>query len=110
MDLSTKGLVLAVLFVAGFALGWHFRGNEDAATTLKVQKQEVKQGNEQNAQDADSARAHQEARDKATDSDRKVGEQVAVAASAPDYHTCQLKPEDLALLNQSIGGGDVHGK
>jgi hypothetical protein len=104
MDLSTKGIILGLLFVLGFAAGWHLRGNEDAAATLKVQKQEMKQGNAQNSADAVTATAHQAARDKEADSDRKIGEQVAVAASAPDYHTCQLKPEDLALLNQAIGG------
>jgi hypothetical protein len=30
-----------------------------------------------------------------------------VAAAAPDYQTCQLKPDDLNLLNQAIGGIDV---
>ncbi len=106
MSISAKLLILVVLFLSGIALGWHLRGNEDAASTLKVQKQEVKHGNEQNAKDAAAATDHQAARDKQAERDRKIGEQVAVAASAPDYHTCQLKPEDMALLNQAIGGGN----
>ena len=107
MSLSTKLLVLVLMFVAGLATGWHFKGNEEAGATLAVQKQEVKQGNLQNAQDASAAQAHEAKREKVRERDRIVIQQVAVAATSPDYHTCQLKPDDLDLLNQAIGGSDV---
>jgi outer membrane lipopolysaccharide assembly protein LptE/RlpB len=107
MSLSTKLLILAVMLALGFASGWHFRGNEDAGTTLAEQKQEMKQGNLQNAADAKAAQGHEVTRQQADVHDRIVIQQVAVAAAAPDYHTCQLKPDDLDLLNQAIGGNDV---
>lgn len=110
MTLSTKLLVLVLMFVAGLASGWHFRGNEDAGATLTVQKQEVKQGNLQNAADAKAAQGHEATREKTIERDRIVIQQVAVAAAAPDYHTCQLKPDDLDMLNQAIGGIDAKGK
>ena len=107
MTLPAKLLILIGLFVAGIALGWHLRGNEDAGATLAVQKQDVKQGNAQNARDAVQAQTHEAARVQVEYVDRIVTRQVAVAAAASDYHTCQLKPDDLALLNQAIGGNDV---
>jgi hypothetical protein len=107
MSFSTKLLSLVLIFMVGLATGWHFRGNEDAGTALKAEKQEVKLGNLQNAADAKAAQGHEAAREKTTDRDRIIIQQVAVAAAAPDYHTCQLKPDDLDLLNQAIGGDDV---
>ncbi len=114
MTFETKlliGLVLAiVLFGSGLGIGWHFKGNEDAGATLTVQKQEVKQGNAQNAADAKTAQAHETQRVQVEYRDRVVIEKVAVAAAAPAYQTCQLKPDDLDLLNQAIGGIDAKGK
>jgi outer membrane lipopolysaccharide assembly protein LptE/RlpB len=110
MSLSTKLLIVVALFLAGIALGWHLRGNADANTTLAKQKQEVTRGNDQNSQDAASAEKHESGRQKTVEDDRHVTEQVAVAAAAPDYHTCHLKPQDMVLLNQAIGGRDVQGK
>ncbi|OIR10962.1 hypothetical protein GALL_71330 [mine drainage metagenome] len=110
MSIPTKLLILVLMFVAGLATGWHFRGNEDAGTTLAAQKQEVGRGNKINAADAQAAQAHEVKREQTAERDRVVVEKVVVAAAAPDYHACQLKPDDLDLLNQAIGGDDGQGK
>jgi len=109
-ELAIKLLLLACMFVTGLGVGWHLKGNADAAATLKVEKQEVKQGNLQNATDAKSAQVHETKRAQMETHDRVIIQQVALAAAAPDYHTCQLKPDDLDMLNQAIGGIDAKGK
>lgn len=110
MSLSVKLLILVAIFAAGLGLGWHFKGNEDAGATLTVEKQEVKQGNAQNAADAKTAQAHETVRVQVEYLDRVVIQKVAVAAADPAYQTCQLKPDDLDLLNQAIGGIDAKAK
>lgn len=104
MTLSTKLLILVAIFMAGLGAGMKIQRNADVAKTVSVQKEAVKTGNKQNAKDAASGQLHAARRDKTAKADREVGERAAVAALAPDYHTCRLKPEDLDLLNEAIRG------
>ncbi len=96
--------LLVALWLFGVVLGWHYKDMVDRAVQLVAQKAEVRQGNKENAKDAQSAQIHEAARDKQAAIDRRVVQKVAIIATAPDYQTCRLKPEDLLLLNQAIGG------
>ena len=109
-SLAAEILCVLLLVIAagatGFGTGWHVRGTENASASFKAQKQEVTQGNVQNAKDAASAQQHDAKRQTQAAHDNRVAQAVAVAATSTDYHTCQLKPEDLQKLNDAITGGD----
>ena len=105
MSIPTKLLILVAAFLLGLSAGWKIKSNADAAGTLTVQKQEVKQGNQVNAEDAQTARQHEADRQRQQRLDAAMAQQTAIAAAQPDYHTCELKPQDLQLLNDAITGG-----
>ncbi len=100
---AIESAMLVALFSFAFAAGWHVKGNEDAATTLRAQQNAVEQANKLSAQDQARAEQHEAQRQAQTRQDVRLVEKVVVAAA--NYQTCRLKPEDLQLLNDAIIGG-----